>query len=107
MTVIRTSLFAVAAGVFLALAGATTAEIAFKGGDGTSPDTAVIILGAEGSPDGIDAEYSWIETYRTGAEVPGQALIQKGERMYDVLTIRIGGRDEEIFFDIIEFFGNF
>jgi hypothetical protein len=37
----------------------------------------------------------------------GQALIQNGERMYDVLTIRIGGRDEEIFFDITEFFGKF
>jgi hypothetical protein len=36
MAMIRTSLITLAAGMFLALAGAATAEIAFKGGDGTS-----------------------------------------------------------------------
>jgi hypothetical protein len=104
---IRTMLLGLGAGVFLALSGAASADITYEGGDGTSIAAAVIIAGAEGAPDGVTAEYRWIAENRPGAEVLGQALAQDGDRIYDVLTIRVGGRQEEIFFDITDFFGKF
>ncbi|MGL4238043.1 hypothetical protein [Tabrizicola sp.] len=104
---IRTKLFSLTAGVFLALSAAATAEIAFKGGDGASVETAIVVLGAQGSSDGVAAEYQWIEANRPGAEVLGQALVQNGDRFYDVITIRVGGREEDLFFDITDFFGKF
>jgi hypothetical protein len=106
-TMIRSMIFNLATGMYLALTGAAMAEISFDGGDGTSVETAVMIVGAAGSSDGIAAEYSWIEANRPGAQVLGQALIQNGDRLYDVITIRNGGKDEELFFDITDFFGKF
>lgn len=91
----------------LVLASAASADITYDGGDGSTPETAVIITGAEGSTDGVKAEYLWIEANRPGAEVLGQVLLQNGDRLYDVLTIRIGGREEVIHFDITGFFGKF
>ena len=103
----RNLLLTLATGAFLALAGAATAEISFQGGNGTSITTAVVILGAAGSPDGVAAEYQWIAANRPGAQVLGQALAQNGDRLYDVLTIRTGDKVEEVFFDITDFFGKF
>jgi hypothetical protein len=89
------------------LATAAFAGITYDGGDGATVETAVVITGAEGSTDGVRAEYLWIEQNRPGAEVLGQALVQNGDRFYDVITIRSGGKDEEVFFDITGFFGQF
>jgi hypothetical protein len=91
----------------ITLASSAVAQITYEGGDGTTPETAVIITGAEGSTDGVKAEYLWIEANRPGAQVLDQALLQNGDRLYDVLTIRIDGREEVIHFDITGFFGNF
>jgi hypothetical protein len=91
----------------VALSGAALAEISFGGGDGTSPETAVVITGANGSSDGVPAEYDWITKHYPGAEVLGQGLMQKGDRFYDAITIRSGGKEQVIYFDITEFFGKF
>jgi hypothetical protein len=91
----------------LALAGHAMADITFGGGDGTSPETAIVILGAEGSSDGVASEYDWIGKMRPGAQILEQALIQNGERFYDAITIRVGGADEVIYFDITDFFGKY
>jgi hypothetical protein len=91
----------------LALAGAVLADITFDGGDGASPATAIVIVGAEGTSDGVASEYDWIEKMRPGAEVLGQALVQEGNRVYDAITIRTGGKEEVIYFDITDFFGKF
>lgn len=104
---LRTTFFGLVAGLFLGLAGAVTAEIGFQGGDGTSAASAIVISGAGGTSDGIAAEYRWIQANRPGAEVLGQALMQHGDRFYDVITIRSGSGTEEVFFDITDFFGKF
>jgi hypothetical protein len=94
-------------GLFFAFAPAAHAEITYAGGDGRTVDTAVVIEGAAGSSDGVPSEYAWIEANRPGAEVLGQALIQNGDKVYDLLTLRVDGREEELYFDITGFFGNF
>jgi hypothetical protein len=91
----------------MAFSGAAMAKITFEGGDGASPETAIVILGAEGSSDGVASEYDWIGRMRPGAQIVEQALIQNGERFYDAITIRVGGKDEVIYFDITDFFGKF
>lgn len=83
------------------------AEIVYKGGDGGSPETAIVITGAEGSLDGIQSEYDWVKRNRPGAKVVSQALLESDGRVYDRLTLRVGGRTEEVYFDITAFFGRF
>jgi hypothetical protein len=104
---IRNTFLGLVTGVFLSFGGAALADITYEGGDGTTVETAVIITGAEGSPDGVQSEYVWIEKNHPGAEVLGQALVQNGDKFYDVITIRKGGKDTEIYFDITGFFGKF
>ncbi|NJM82707.1 MAG: hypothetical protein HC844_09540 [Tabrizicola sp.] len=98
---------ALAATLLLAAVPAAFAEIRYQGGDGSTAETAIVILGAEGSSDGIQAEYDWLSRMRPEAEVISQALIQDEGRYYDVLTVRSGGKEEQIHFDITEFFGTF
>jgi hypothetical protein len=83
------------------------AEITYGGGAGDSTANAIIILGAQGSSDGIQAEYDWLSQNRQGSQVLEQALLSEGDRMYDMLTIRHQGREEQVFFDITDFFGRF
>ena len=104
---IRQQSFVILTGLFLALASAAQAEITFSGGDGSTAANAIIIEGAAGSSDGVASEYDWIARNRPGAEVLGQALVQDGDRIYDLLTLRVDGREEDLYFDITGFFGNF
>lgn len=104
---IRKQSLAIMTGIFLSLAAAASAEITFSGGDGSTAATAIIIEGAAGSSDGVASEYDWIAKNRPGAEVLGQALVQDGDKVYDLLTLRVDGREEELYFDITGFFGNF
>lgn len=90
--------------LFLALAPAR-ADIRFAGGDGASIETAVVILGAEGSRDGVRAEYVWVAANRPGWEVEMQALVGEGDRMFDVLMLRKGDQTQSVYFDISDFFG--
>jgi hypothetical protein len=83
------------------------AEITYGGGAGDTAATAVVILGAQGSSEGIQAEYDWLAQNRQGAQVLEQALLNEGDRMFDMLTIRWQGREEQVFFDITDFFGRF
>ncbi len=55
----------------------------------------------------MPSEYAWIEQNRPGAQVLGQALIQNGDKVYDLLTLRVDSREESLYFDITGFFGNF
>jgi uncharacterized protein YhfF len=100
------SRFLIAAfGLFFLFAVAAGAEISFGGGDGSSQAQAIIIKGASGESDGVHSEYEWVKQNRHGAEILGQALLMKDDRAYDMLTIRLNGVEEEIFFDITAFFG--
>lgn len=79
---------------------------------GDSMDTAVVVLGARSSSQGIQAEYDYL-AYKfgrrgVGYEPLGQALIGdgKGEKYYDAISVRLcDGTEKEIFFDITEFYG--
>jgi hypothetical protein len=104
---IRKQSFGLLAGLFITLATAAHAEITYSGGDGRTVATAVVIEGASGSSDGVASEYAWIEQNRPGAQVLNQALVQDGDKIYDLLTLRVDGRDEALYFDITGFFGNF
>ncbi len=89
----------------LALAGGGALAAGFAGGNGSSQAAAVVITGATSDSDGIAAEYAWIAANRPGAVVLTQGLIMGNGRAYDVLTIQIGGNQQQIWFDITGFFG--
>ena len=71
-----------------------------------------IIIQANSTPAGIRMEYQWVEQHfgRRGTDwqLVKQALLQEGDRSYDVLHIRLAdGTEREIHFDITNFFGKF
>jgi hypothetical protein len=79
--------------------------IAYGGGDGRTTDTAVVIIGACGSADGISAEYAWLELNLPGAKPKSQSLIT-GKRAYDLFVVVLPSGDErEVYFDISAFYG--
>ncbi len=83
------------------------AEITYGGGDGSSVEAAVIILGATSEGDGVPAEYLWIDKAYPDADVEGQALLDDKGRVYDLLTLTVDGKPVEVYFDITEYFGKF
>jgi hypothetical protein len=80
----------------------------YGGGDGSSFEEAVKIL-LKSTGKGISAEKAYLN-HRFG-EYPGweqtaQILSNQGDKVYDVIHIRIEGvLKEEVFFDITDFFG--
>lgn len=82
----------------------TKSRITYKGGDGTSFEKAVIIVGAKNSMEGVPAESVWLKKKYKGYEKLQQALVQHEGKVYDVITIKTK-RDKElvIYFDISGF----
>lgn len=80
----------------------------YSGGDGTSFKKAIIIK-ASNSNDGIRAEYEYLdEKYGRrgfGYQVVSQALSYNNKKPYDVLTIKVKGKEMKYYFDISSFFG--
>jgi hypothetical protein len=76
-----------------------------KAGTGASIDDAVLIL--ESNEDaGIRAERRWLSEHYPGYRKVQSALDFKGDRHFDVVTIRLSdGREETVFFDITSFYG--
>ena len=90
----------------LALLGsAAAAKITYEGGDGSTMAQAVIIADAVGETDGVESEYIWLDQHFHGYTGDGQALLQDGKRIYDLLTIHQSGKKYEIYFDITDYFG--
>jgi len=82
------------------------ADVTYAGGNGTSCDEAVIILGAGSELEGVFAEYVWLDEHYPGYDVLGQALSFCGDDRVDILHIRTrGGTERDIYFDIDDFFG--
>jgi hypothetical protein len=80
--------------------------IRFEGGDGTSCATRVVIKGASGSPDGVAAEYAWLNAKYPGYKVGEQALIDCDRHPSDKLTAtNEEGKTITVFFDVSDFFG--
>jgi len=63
------------------------------------------ITGARGEFEGVSSEYQWLATNRPGWKRTEQALLFKGNKAYDLLTIVKGRKKQVICFDITAFFG--
>ena len=77
--------------------------ITIKGGDGTTRQSAIKILGAKNNLAGIETEYKII-----GKEwkVLVQALHETDDNVYDKLIVQdAAGTVKEIWFDITDFYG--
>lgn len=84
--------------------------IEYAGGDGSSMEKAVRIIGAENSAQGVQAEYLYL-TERFGMRgrdwsLEMQSLVKKEGKSFDVMMIALkDGRGINVYFDITEFFG--
>jgi hypothetical protein len=63
------------------------------------------ITGAKGEMEGVGSEYKWLAANRPGWKRTKQALVFKGDKAYDLLTIVKGRKKQVICFDITAFFG--
>jgi hypothetical protein len=73
--------------------------------DGSSFEKA-IVLNEKSTGAGIKAEYAWVKEKYPDSKVVKQALMHKGKRSYDVLTVqKAAGGTEEVYFDITSFYG--
>ena len=62
--------------------------IQYKGGDGSSKQVSIIILGAPNETEGVDAEYDYLEDRYGEYELVSQELIDEADRQYDLLKIK-------------------
>lgn len=80
--------------------------IQYKGSIGSSEQEAVIILGAESELEGVNAEYEYIQRLHTEFELDSQTFLEKENKKYDILTVKLpGGAKKNIWFDITDFYG--
>ena len=61
--------------------------IQYKGGNGSSKEKAVIIVGAESELGGVDAEFDYIERKCGYFEIESQSFYDEGERQFDHMNI--------------------
>lgn len=80
--------------------------IQYSGGDGSSIEQAIIILGAESELEGVDAEYEFMQSLHTEFELDSQTFLDEGNKKYDLLTIKLPDETKkDIWFDISDFMG--
>jgi len=80
--------------------------IRYEGGDGSSCEKAVIILGAPNELSGVFAEYEWLDRRYPGFDVLSQALLICNGAHTDALDVRLAnGRTIDVYFNIDDFFG--
>ncbi len=80
--------------------------IQYKGGDGTSKEQAIIIVGAESEVEGVDAEYDYLDSNFVEYEFLLQVFLGEPDKQYDLLKILLpDGTEREIWFEITDFYG--
>ena len=80
-------------------------KITFAGGDGSSIETAVVILGAN-EITGVDAEYQWLRDHFPGWVGEEQSLLNRNGKAYDVIKFSMPDNSKHtIYFDISDYFG--
>ena len=86
-----------------------TTGIHFSGGDGSSVEKAIVILGAKGERDGVAAEYSYVEKHLglSRNDVVSQSLLDKNGRSFDMLQLKTAQGSRQLYFDITDYFGKF
>lgn len=84
--------------------------MSYEGGDGSTPDDAIIVRGAGSDLEGVAATFGWMHEH-LGAKDEGWRLLthstgSHGERQIDTfdVVVREGGR-RRIYFDVSESFG--
>jgi hypothetical protein len=85
--------------------------IRFEGGDGSTKESAIIVLGAKGEQDGVDSEYQYLDLLYgprpTGWTMIQQSLLGDMGQNYDALEIERSGKRQAVYFDITDYFGKF
>ena len=79
--------------------------IQYKGGNGSTKEKAIVILGAKDNKEGIDAEYNFIEELFDEYELVLQTFLQEENKCYDQLEIKSSDDRFVIWFNITDFFG--
>jgi hypothetical protein len=91
----------------LADAPAAATAIHFAGGDGSSVDKAVVILGATEAT-GVRAEYLWLGAHFPEWKLQDQSTLNQGKQIYDVMKFAMpDGSQHTVYFDITDFFGKY
>ena len=97
---------AVALAAILAMTGVAEAKVRLKPAKcPVEANASFRITGAKGELDGVRSEYQWLAAERPGWKRNEQALIQNGNKLYDLLYISKGRKKQVICFDITAFFG--
>lgn len=87
------------------VASASTANVTFSGGDGTSCDDAVVVVGAANEREGVKAEYEWIARKYPGFKRGGQGM-GNCKFIADVIDITTAsGEAKRVYFNISGFYG--
>ncbi len=80
--------------------------IQIKGGNGSTKEQAIRILGADTEWKGIDAEFNYIERKVGYFEIESQTFLDEGDKKYDCMNV-VGatGNKKELWFDITDYNG--
>jgi hypothetical protein len=79
--------------------------ITFRGGDGSTCQSRLLIRGAPNVDAGVAAERQWIRAKYPGYRLKGQSLVDCEEEPTDQVTIvNVAGDERTLFFDISDFF---
>lgn len=90
---------------FVQLHAAVHSPVRYAGGDGSSFENAVVILGAN-MLSGVRAEYDYIAQHHPGYELRKQSFKEREGRKFDVLELVGGaGDDRVLYFEISGFHG--
>ena len=82
--------------------------IQIKGGNGSTKEKAIRIVGADTELKGIDAEFNYIERKVGYFEIESQAFLDEGTKKYDRMkVVGITGKKKELWFDITDYYGKY
>ena len=82
-------------------------NVRFAGGDGSTIEKAVVILGATEAT-GVHAEYEWLDSHYPGWKGEDQSLLNGAKKVYDVMNFTLpDGSKHTVFFDITDYFGKY
>jgi len=79
-------------------------QITFKGGDGLSRETAVVIEGAQGESEGSLAESLWVARHHQGWRKRGQTHLSLEDTDFDNVTYGAADGSHLIWFDVSHLF---
>lgn len=80
--------------------------ISYKGGNGSTQQEAIIIVGAKDEMEGVNAEYDYLDGKYGEYELLDQTFVGEDQKQYDILIIQLpDGTSVECWFDISGFYG--